>query len=108
MLIGGPCTAGPGMVISQNLKELMRSPRELINGENIKYFATAKKYYDSLLRRIISKRIIIDMFAFCLEEIGLAEMSELVMSSGGFVVMHEEFSDHIFKNSFKKVTYLIT
>ena len=31
-------------------------------------------------------------------------MSELIGNSGGFIVMHEEFSDIIFKQSFKKVT----
>lgn len=88
-MIGGPCTIGPGTVISPNLKELMRSTRELINGENLKYFAGAKKFYDSMCKRVINKKIIIDMFAFCLEEIGLAEMSELITCSGGFIVMHE-------------------
>ena len=42
-----------------------------------------------MCKRVINKKIIIDMFAFCLEEIGLAEMSELVTCSGGFIVMHE-------------------
>lgn len=30
-------------------------------------------------------------------------MSELFMNSGGLIVMHEEFSDRIFKESFRKV-----
>lgn len=80
---------GPGTVISPNLKELMRSAKELMNGENIKYFQSAKKYYDNLGKRVISKKIIIDLFAFSLEEIGLAEMSELLSNSGGYMVMHE-------------------
>lgn len=75
----------------------MRSAKELANGENVKYFADAKKYYDSFIKKVINKKIIMDLFAFTLEEPGLAEMSELFMSSGGFIVMHEEFSDRIFK-----------
>jgi hypothetical protein len=39
----------------------------------------------------------VDLFAFTLEEPGLAEMSEAFMGTGGLVVMHEEFSDRIFK-----------
>lgn len=66
----------------------MRSARELANGQNIKYFAEAKKYYDSFTKRVVNKKIIMDLFAFTLEEPGLAEMSELFMSSGGFIVMH--------------------
>lgn len=38
-MIGGPCTIGPGTVIGLSLKEMMRSARELLNGENLKYFA---------------------------------------------------------------------
>jgi protein transport protein SEC23 len=65
--VGGPCTVGPGTVIGLSLKEMMRSARELSNGENIKYFADAKKYYDSFSKRVINKKIILDLFAFTLE-----------------------------------------
>lgn len=66
LLAGGPCTVGVGTVISPDLKEKMRSPRELMNGENVKYFGSSKKYYDSLCKKVISKKIIIDLFAFSL------------------------------------------
>ena len=78
-----------------------------MNGENLKYFGSSKKFYDSLCKRVVNKKIVIDLFAFSLEEIGLTEMSELIFNSGGFVAMHEEFSHHIFQNSFKKVTFMI-
>ena len=107
MTLGGPCTVGSGTVIGLSLKEMMRSPRDLSKGENIKYFAQAKKYYDSLCKKVINKKIIIDSFVFNLEEAGLAEMSELLTASGGFIVMHEEFSDRIFKESFRKVLFYI-
>lgn len=51
----------------------------------------------------MAKHIILDMFIFTLNEIGFTEMSELFISSGGFVVMHEEFRDRIFRESFPKV-----
>jgi len=35
-------------------------------------FNAAKKYYDSLTKRILAKKIIIDLFAFTLNEMGLA------------------------------------
>jgi hypothetical protein len=54
---------------------MMRSAPELSNGQNIKYFADAKNYYDSFCKRIINKKIILDLFAFTLEESGLVEMS---------------------------------
>lgn len=71
-MIGGPCTVGVGTVIGLSLKEMMRSARELSEGTNIKYFADAKKFYDSFCKRVINKKIIMDLFAFTLEEPGLA------------------------------------
>lgn len=52
-------------------------------------FNAAKKFYDSLTKRVLAKKIVIDMFAFTLNEMGLAEMIELLNTSGGFIVMHE-------------------
>lgn len=71
-LLGGPCTVGVGTVIGLPLKEMMRSTKDLADGVNIKYFADAKKYYDSFCKRVINKKIILDLFAFTLEEPGLA------------------------------------
>lgn len=103
LLAGGPCTYGPGVTISPDFKQQMRSAEELSRGENLPHFASAKQYYDGLLKRVISRKIVIDLFAFSLNEIGFTEMSDLIIDSGGYVVMHEEFSDRIFKESFGKV-----
>lgn len=102
-MVGNPCTSGPGMTISSNFKDQMRSPEELSRGENITYFAAAKGYYDGFIKRILAKNIILDIFIFTCNEIGFTEMSELFNCSGGFVVMHEEFRDRIFRESFPKV-----
>ena len=57
-------------------------------GQNIKYFASAKNYYDSFTKRVIASNIVLDIFIFTLNEIGFSEMSDLFVTSGGFVVMH--------------------
>jgi hypothetical protein len=57
-------------------------------GENLKYFAAAKSYYDSYIRRMMARQIVLDIFIFTCNEIGFTEMSDLFTSSGGFVVMH--------------------
>ena len=85
------------MTISANFKEQMRSPEDLNRGENIPHFANAKKYYDSFIKRIVSRQIVLDMFSFTCNEIGITEMSDLFITSGGFLVMHEEFRDRIFR-----------
>ena len=89
MLVGGPCTHGPGKVIETGFKAQMRSPQKFSKGENMVLYHSAKKFYDSLTKRIMAKKIIIDLFAFTLNEMGLAEMIELLNTSGGFIVMHE-------------------
>ena len=101
--MGNPSTVGPGMTIGTDWKEQMRSPKELSEGQNIKYFASAKSYYDSFIKRVIGRNIILDMFIFSCNEIGFSEMSDLFVTSGGFIVMHEEFRDRVFRESFHKV-----
>ena len=107
-LVGNPCTIGPGITITTNFKTQMRSPKELSKGQNIQHFALAKKYYDSFLKRIINKNIIMDMFIFTCNQIGFTEMSDLFLTSGGVVVMHEQFRDRIFRESFPKVSKCLT
>jgi len=63
-LVGNSCTVGPGMTIGTNFKEQMRSPKELSEGQNIKYFASAKNYYDSFTKRVVGRNIILDIFIF--------------------------------------------
>lgn len=48
----------------------MRSPEELSKGENIKYFAGAKNYYDTFIKRVLGRQIILDIFIFTCNEIG--------------------------------------
>ena len=67
MLLGGPCTGGPGQVLAQSYKSLMRSPLELSEGQNLEFYEKAKKFYQSLIPKVLSKKIIIDIFAFCVE-----------------------------------------
>lgn len=76
------------MTIGPSYKEQMRSPRELSEGQNIKYFAAAKSYYDSFIKRVVARNIILDLFVFACNEVGFSEMSDLFVSSGGFVVMN--------------------
>lgn len=46
LLVGGPCTGGPGQVIAQNYKLQMRSAEELGKGDNIPFFEKARKFYE--------------------------------------------------------------
>lgn len=71
----------------------MRSIRD----ETPKLSKSAKEYYLNLAAKTKSKHICIDSFIFSVEESGLNEMSELLTSTGGLLVQHEEFDSTIFR-----------
>lgn len=44
-----------------------------------------------------------DIFAGCLDQVGLLEMKSLVNSTGGIMVLSDSFTTLIFKQSFQKM-----
>lgn len=54
-------------------------------------------------KRLIAKKIVVDMFAFTLDQFGMLEMKKLIECGGGFFVLQEMFASSIFKDSLKKV-----
>jgi protein transport protein SEC23 len=45
----------------------------------------------------------VDIFAGCLDQVGLLEMKSLVNSTGGIMVLSDSFTTLIFKQSFQKM-----
>lgn len=45
----------------------------------------------------------IDIFAGCLDQIGLLEMKSMVNSTGGVMVLSDSFNTAIFKQSFQRI-----
>jgi hypothetical protein len=45
----------------------------------------------------------VDIFAGCLDQVGLLEMKSMVNSSGGIMVLSDSFTTLIFKQSFQKM-----
>ena len=72
LFAGGPATEGPGLVVGPELKEPMRSHHD-IDRDNIKYYKKAVKFYDSLAKRVSQNGHVIDIFAGCLDQVGLLE-----------------------------------
>lgn len=101
--IGGPCTIGQGKVVDQALDKMMRTQMDIHKNENVDHFAKAIKYYEGLAKRLIAKKIVVDLFIFYVDQVGLIEMRKLVETGGGFLVMQEEFKGSVFRQSFKKV-----
>ena len=102
LFTGGPATEGPGMVVSPELKEQIRSHHD-IDRDNIKYYKKALKFYDQLAKRTAHNGHTIDVFAGCLDQVGLLEMKGLPNSTGGHMIITDSFTASMYKQSFAKV-----
>lgn len=99
-LVGGPCTEGPGTIVSKDLSEPVRSHKDL-DKDAAPYFQKAVKFYDSLGKQLVSQGHVLDLFASALDQVGVAEMKVAVERTGGLVVLSESFGHSVFKDSFK-------
>ncbi|KAG9300734.1 hypothetical protein G9A89_023532 [Geosiphon pyriformis] len=99
---GGAATEGPGMVVGNELKEPIRSHHD-IEKDNIKYYKKSTKFYEGLAKRASTNGHIVDIFAGCLDQIGLLEMKSLPNSTGGYMILSDSFTTVIFKQSFQRV-----
>lgn len=102
LFTGGPCTAGPGMVVSDDLKEPIRSHTDL-QKESCKHTKSATKFYDVISKRAVAAGHVIDIFACSYDQIGFYEMQELVKRTGGLAVLADSFETSMFKQSFAKI-----
>jgi len=102
MFVGGPATVGPGAVAKIGLEQVMRSHTDLQKGR-ADLFEDAQKYYNSLAKRCVESCHVIDIFACCLDQVGLLEMKNCVDQTGGLVVLADTFKQSVFKESFRRV-----
>ncbi|ROW15522.1 hypothetical protein VPNG_02294 [Cytospora leucostoma] len=102
LFAGGAATEGPGMVVGPELREPIRSHHD-IDRDNIKYYKKALKFYDGLAKRTAHNGHIIDVFAGCLDQVGLLEMKGLCNSTGGHMILTDSFTSSMFRQSFVRV-----
>jgi protein transport protein SEC23 len=102
LFTGGPATEGPGMVVSAELKEQIRSHHD-IDRDNIKYYKKALKFYDTLAKRVAHNGHVVDIFAGCLDQVGLLEMKGLPNTTGGHMILTDSFTSSMYKQSFAKI-----
>jgi protein transport protein SEC23 len=74
LFTAGPCTEGPGMVVGPELRESIRSHHD-IDRDSIKHYKKAIKFYEHLAKRTSHNGHIIDIFAGCLDQVGLVSLS---------------------------------
>ncbi|KAJ8755439.1 hypothetical protein K2173_019237 [Erythroxylum novogranatense] len=101
-LVGGPCTEGPGTIVSKDLSDPVRSHKDL-DKDAAPYFKKAVKFYDSIAKQLVNQGHVLDLFASALDQVGVAEMKVAVERTGGLVVLSESFGHSVFKNSFKRI-----
>ncbi|KAJ7186597.1 hypothetical protein C8R46DRAFT_1273308 [Mycena filopes] len=99
---GGPATEGPRIVVSNELKEPIRSHHD------IRYRPDTVKHYKRATKRHLAKRTsnnghAVDLFAGCLDQVGLLEIKLLPNSTNGVIVLSDSFATFIFKQSFVRL-----
>ena len=102
LFCGGPCTEGPGQVVSTELRERIRSHHD-IEKDNVKFFKRAVRFYENLGRRAAHNGHAIDVFSGCLDQVGLLEMHALCNVTNGYQLLVDSFQMGIFKQSFNKI-----
>ncbi|MED6223633.1 hypothetical protein PIB30_075943 [Stylosanthes scabra] len=101
-LVGGPCTEGPGTIVSKDLSDPVRSHKDL-DKDAAPYFKKAVKFYESFGKQLVSQGHVLDLFASALDQVGVAEMKVAVERTGGLVVLSESFGHSVFRDSFKRI-----
>lgn len=113
---GGPCTHGPGAIVSRLKTRDLRSHADLAkNAEPLhkpacEYYARlayANRGVDSKGKESMDTRTpsmhIVDVFACSLDQVGMLEMRELVEATGGQMVLGDSFGQSVFKESLRRV-----
>ena len=101
--IGGAITLGPGMIVSTDLNEQMRSHKDIEKGaSNTKHMKNAIKFYSGIGDRSSSLGIVIDLFISSLDQVGLLESKICADKTGGIILMIDTFKNTVFKQSFNK------
>jgi protein transport protein SEC23 len=120
LFTGGPCTSGPGAVVSRNKEEDMRSHQDLAKKVEVLH-KPACEFYAKLAYpqtgtpsqqtktkkgappQAINTFHVVDVFACSLDQVGLLEMKELVEATGGLMVLGDSFGQSVFKESLRRV-----
>lgn len=68
-----------------------------------KSFLFLQEYYESIAKRATDNNATIDIFAGCLDQVGLMEMKSLVNLTNGVIILSDSFNTNIFKQSFHAI-----
>jgi len=100
--IGGPCTSGPGLVVSEDLKEPIRAHHD-IQRDQCKHMAKASKFYEGLAAMYAQSSFSVDIYGCAGDQVGVLEMQALVTRTGGVILLADSFQSDMFKESFLRL-----
>lgn len=101
LFTGGPCTRGPGAVVSIDKSQIMRSHRDIIE-DNIPLYSAAVGYYDSLAARLDRANTCLDVFAQSFDQVGIMEMRNCVNQTGGTMICGDAFTHENFISTLER------
>ncbi|CBZ24346.1 putative protein transport protein Sec23 [Leishmania mexicana MHOM/GT/2001/U1103] len=101
LFTGGPCTRGPGAVVSTDKADMMRFHRDIIEGDT-PYYEAAFSFYNALEPRLIAANTCLDVFAQSLDQVGVMEMRRCIDNTGGTLIVEDETTDIMFLESLKR------
>ncbi|CAH8428751.1 unnamed protein product [Schistosoma haematobium] len=102
LFLGGPCTQGPGMVVDDDLKNVIRSHHDM-EKDNCKYMRRAMKHYEGLANRAAQNLHVVDIFSCSLDQTGLHELRYLTNYTGGHMIMGDSFASNLFQQTYRRV-----
>ncbi|GET86447.1 protein transport protein sec23, putative [Leishmania tarentolae] len=101
LFTGGPCTRGPGAIVSTDKADMMRFHRDIIEGDT-PYYEAAFNFYNALEPRLINANTCLDVFAQSLDQVGVMEMRRCIDNTGGTLIVEDETTDIMFLESLKR------
>lgn len=102
LFAAGPCTLNPGLIVTNALKEPIRSHSD-IDKDSAKHYKKAIKFYDSLAVKAATNGHTVDIFGGCYDQIGISEMKSLSNKTGGVLLLTDAFTTSIFKQSYLRL-----
>eukprot|EP00668_Euglena_longa_P015385 GGOE01019460.1.p1 GENE.GGOE01019460.1~~GGOE01019460.1.p1 ORF type:complete len:757 (+),score=202.90 GGOE01019460.1:195-2273(+) len=101
LFAGGAITKGPGQIVTKDLNDSIRSHND-IRTDEAPLFAAAVKFYEGIAERLVKFGFACDVFAGCLDQVGIAELSCCCTRTGGFLLMVDTFKTPVFKATFQR------
>lgn len=98
----GPCTSGPGLIVDTDLGETIRAHVD-IEREKAPHMKEAQKFYESVADRCRKNRQSVDLFACCLDQVGLLEMRSASRPLAALCVLGDSFGQSVFQQSLSHV-----